>query len=391
MKLAGRGHVTNCGSSSADGFCTDSCAEASPMTSTRPPDHDASRRRASRDVQTAAEPDGSHADRPARRVGIFHESSGAVVMVGGRCLALRRGDEWVFPKGHLEAGERPEQAAIREVREETGLEVRIVRPIGTTRYEFDGSGSGDHRKRVHWFLAERTGGALRPEAPFTEAVLLDRGGVAAVLTHQADRELAARAFDIVDANSLGSRPRDQGREAETDPAPPAPDRFPNVVEIVVEIPRGSRNKYEWDEDANVLRLDRVLSSSVFYNFDYAFVDGTRVEDGDHTDALLLVDEPIFPGCHVEARPVGGLEMSDENGFDFKVLCVAVGDPLYRHVTRLDQIEPHRLLEIENFFATYKLLENKEVDVVGWRDVDRASELLLLDRARYVSEGREASS
>jgi inorganic pyrophosphatase len=354
------------------------------MTSTRPPDPDASRRRASRDVQSAAEHDRSPADRPARLVGIFHESSGAVVMVAGRCLVLRRGDEWVFPKGHLEAGERPEQAAIREVREETGLEVRILRPIGTTRYEFDGSSSGDHRKRVHWFLAERTGGALRPEAPFTEAVLLDAAGVAALLTHESDRELAGRAFAMMDAPSPAAR-FDRAQQEDV----PAPDQFPQVIEIIVEIPRGSRNKYEWDENAGVLRLDRVLSSSVFYNFDYAFVEGTRAEDGDHTDALLLVDEPIFPGCHVQARPVGGLEMSDEHGFDFKVLCVAVGDPLYRHVTRLEQIEPHRLREIENFFATYKLLENKEVNVVGWRDVDRAAEVLLTDRTRHASEGRRS--
>src|SRR5690242_12207256 len=99
------------------------------------------------------------------------------------------------------------------------------------------------------------------------------------------------------------------------------DGFPERLEIVVEIPRGSRNKYEWDEDAGVFRLDRVLSSAVFYNFDYGFVVGTRGGDGDHTDALLIIDEPTFPGCHVWARPIGGLEMRDEHGFDFKVLCV----------------------------------------------------------------------
>lgn len=140
----------------------------------------------------------------ARRVGIFHESAGAVVMVDGRCLALRRGDEWVFPKGHLEADERPEDAAVREVREETGLDVRIVRPIGTTRYEFDGPGTGDHRKRIHWFLAERVGGTIQLEPPFTEVVLLDRGGVGAVLTHEADRELAERAFEAAGAVDLES-------------------------------------------------------------------------------------------------------------------------------------------------------------------------------------------
>ena len=105
----------------------------------------------------------------------------------------------------------------------------------------------------------------------------------------------------------------------------APARIPDVVEIVVEIPRGSRNKYEYDEEAHVYRLDRVLSSAVFYNFDYGFIEGTRAGDGDHTDALLVIDEPTFTGCHVWARPIGGLEMRDEKGFDFKVLCVAIGD------------------------------------------------------------------
>ena len=142
------------------------------------------------------------------------------------------------------------------------------------------------------------------------------------------------------------------------------DEFPGVVEIVVEIPRGSRNKYEYDEEAGVYRLDRVLSSAVFYNFDYGFIEGTRAGDGDHTDALLVIDEPTFTGCHVWARPIGGLEMRDEQGFDFKVLCVALGDPHQQHIERLDQVRPHRLVEIEHFFETYKMLENKSVDVVG---------------------------
>jgi inorganic pyrophosphatase len=163
------------------------------------------------------------------------------------------------------------------------------------------------------------------------------------------------------------------------------DQFPDVVEIVVEIPRGSRNKYEFDEVAKVFRLDRVLSSAVFYNFDYGFIEGTRADDGDHTDALLIIDEPTFTGCHVWARPVGGLEMHDEMGFDFKVLCVALGDPHQRHIERLDQVRPHRLVEIENFFQTYKLLEKKQVDIDGWRDRDRAHEVLRGDRDRFRAE------
>ena len=175
-----------------------------------------------------------------------------------------------------------------------------------------------------------------------------------------------------------AHPVDPGRR-------PGPDDFPEVIEIVVEIPRGSRNKYEWDEHMGAIRLDRVLSSAVFYNFDYAFVEDTRAQDGDHTDALLLVQEPVYPGVHVWARPVGGLEMTDEHGFDFKVLCVAIGDPLYAHVARLEDVAPHRLTEIEHFFATYKLLENKHVEVLGWSGVERARAVLLEDRDRYRAE------
>jgi inorganic pyrophosphatase len=166
-------------------------------------------------------------------------------------------------------------------------------------------------------------------------------------------------------------------------------RFPDEVEIVVEIPRGSRNKYEYDEKAAVYRLDRVLSSAVFYNFDYGYVDGTRADDGDHTDALLIIDEPTFTGCHVWGRPVGVLEMRDEKGADFKILCVAVGDPNQAHIREMDQMRPHRLVEIEHFFQTYKLLEDKTVDVVGWRDSARALEILRHDRDAWEREQSEA--
>lgn len=130
-----------------------------------------------------------------RPVTIFHESAGAVVMVGDRCLALRRGGEWVFPKGHLERGERPENAAIREVHEETGLEARILQPIGSTRYEFGAPVDPAHRKRVYWFLAEGDANAIRLEPPFSEAAVLDREEAGRILTHETDRELAERAFD----------------------------------------------------------------------------------------------------------------------------------------------------------------------------------------------------
>jgi inorganic pyrophosphatase len=161
------------------------------------------------------------------------------------------------------------------------------------------------------------------------------------------------------------------------------------MEVVIEIPAGSRNKYEYDETAGVIRLDRVLSSAVFYNFDYGYIEGTRADDGDHTDAMLLIDEPTFPGCRVWARPVGGLQMADEKGDDFKVLCVALGDPLWQHVEDLDAVSPHRLREIEHFFETYKVLEDKQVEVRGWDDVGAALVVLAADRARWLGEQRDA--
>jgi inorganic pyrophosphatase len=167
----------------------------------------------------------------------------------------------------------------------------------------------------------------------------------------------------------------------------AASQFPDVIEAVVEIPTGSRNKYEFDEHAGVYRLDRVLSAAVHYAFDYGFVDETRADDGDHTDIMLLIREPTFTGCHVWARPVAGLEMSDENGRDFKILCVAIADPQYRHIKDIGDVSEQRLLEIEHFFATYKLLENKAVEVLGWRSRDEALAVLRQDRERWTREGR----
>src|SRR4051812_9207919 len=132
-------------------------------------------------------------------------------------------------------------------------------------------------------------------------------------------------------------------------AMPHADAFPEVVEINVEIPRGSRNKYEYDEEAGVYRLDRVLSSAVFYNFDYGFIEGTRADDGDHTDALLIIDEPTFTGCHVWARPIGGLEMRGEKRVDFKGLGGAPRDAPPQPTPRLQQAPPHSVGGIEKFF------------------------------------------
>jgi inorganic pyrophosphatase len=155
----------------------------------------------------------------------------------------------------------------------------------------------------------------------------------------------------------------------------------------IEIPRGSRNKYEYDERAGRFRIDRVLYSSVHYPTDYGFIPDTLAEDGDHLDILVLVEEPTFPGCLIETRPLGGLDMADEKGSDFKVLAVPVGDPRFAHVLRLDQVGAHWLREIETFFATYKLLEPKQTEVLGWHDLSEARRVIEECRARYRSVER----
>jgi inorganic pyrophosphatase len=147
---------------------------------------------------------------------------------------------------------------------------------------------------------------------------------------------------------------------------------PGLVEVVVEIPRGSRNKYEFDHERGVLVLDRVLYSSVHYPTDYGFIPGTLALDGDALDALVVVDEPTFPGCHIVARPIGVLDMRDEKGTDNKILAVPIGDPRFASIRDLHDIDPHWLKEIENFFQTYKALEDKWTDLVGWEDAAAAA-------------------
>lgn len=160
----------------------------------------------------------------------------------------------------------------------------------------------------------------------------------------------------------------------------------DLVSAFIEIPRGSRNKYEYDEETGVWHLDRVLFSSVHYPTDYGWVPNTLAEDGDHLDILVLVQEPTFPGCMIEARPLGGLDMSDEAGRDFKILAVPEGDPRFSHYKKLDDVGPHWLKEIETFFQTYKLLEDKETEVLGWRNREVAIEEIRSARERYKQAG-----
>jgi inorganic pyrophosphatase len=155
------------------------------------------------------------------------------------------------------------------------------------------------------------------------------------------------------------------------------------IDVVVEIPRGSRNKYEYDHEAHVIRLDRRLFTATAYPADYGFIPETLSEDGDPLDALVLLDEPTFPGCWVSARPVGIFWMSDDKGPDAKVLCVPAGDARWAGIHDLDGLPDHLTDEIGHFFEVYKELEpGKHSDVRGWEGAAAAAGEIEACRTRF---------
>ncbi len=153
------------------------------------------------------------------------------------------------------------------------------------------------------------------------------------------------------------------------------------VVALVEVPKGSRNKYEYDESWGRLRLDRVLYSPLHYPADYGFIPGTLAEDGDHLDVLIVTHEPTYPGCLVPVRPVGVLDMRDEKGRDQKILAVPAVDPRFAEVVDLPHLPPHFLAEIEHFFQVYKALEAKDTEIYGWSGAEEARRIVALARRR----------
>lgn len=150
---------------------------------------------------------------------------------------------------------------------------------------------------------------------------------------------------------------------------------PDVVNAIIEIPKGSSNKYEIDVETGVVRLDRVLYSPLFYPYDYGFIPQTVYTDGDPLDLLVLISHPTFPGCVVEVRPIGILGMRDEKGRDDKVLAVATRDPRFSGIMSLEDMGEHTRKEIVHFFEVYKELEDKTVEVLGWEGAETAKELI----------------
>jgi inorganic pyrophosphatase len=155
------------------------------------------------------------------------------------------------------------------------------------------------------------------------------------------------------------------------------------IEAVIEIPKGSRNKYEIDHETGAVWLDRTLFTATQYPADYGFVPGTLAEDADPLDVLVLLEEATFPGCHIWVRPVGVFWMRDEKGPDAKVLCVPSRDPRWEQVRDLDDLSPHLLAEISHFFDVYKTLEpGKETETRGWDRAEVAAKVIEESRRRY---------
>ncbi|HSZ43463.1 MAG TPA: inorganic diphosphatase [Trebonia sp.] len=153
-------------------------------------------------------------------------------------------------------------------------------------------------------------------------------------------------------------------------------------DIIVEIPQGSRNKYEMDHASGRIRLDRMLFTSTRYPLDYGFIPDTLAEDGDPLDALVMLEEPTFPGCYVHARPVAVFWMHDEHGPDAKILTVPADDPRALAIQNLDDVPAHLRAEIGHFFDIYKEIEpGKSTDVRGWQGRVAAEQVVKEARAR----------
>lgn len=150
---------------------------------------------------------------------------------------------------------------------------------------------------------------------------------------------------------------------------------PEVVYAVIEIPKGSRNKYEYDKDMEAFALDRVLYSPFHYPAEYGIIPQTLYDDGDPMDIIVLMEQPTFPGCVIETRPIGIMRMIDGDDNDDKILGVPVNDPRFKDVKDIDDVPEHLLEEIAHFFKEYKHLEGKTTEVLGWENAQKALEAI----------------
>jgi inorganic pyrophosphatase len=170
----------------------------------------------------------------------------------------------------------------------------------------------------------------------------------------------------------------------------AGEKAPEIVTAVIEIPKGSQNKYEYDEKRGVFALDRVLYSPMHYPLDYGFIPGTRSEDGDHLDVMVIGSDPVFTGCVVDVRPVGLLEMVDSGEKDYKILAVQVQNPRLARIKDIKDVETwngHLLKEIAHFMESYKHLEGKKAEVAEWQNAEVAQKEILDAMAAFEAESK----
>ena len=157
---------------------------------------------------------------------------------------------------------------------------------------------------------------------------------------------------------------------------PAGEGAPELVNAVVEVPVGSRNKYEYEPELGLIARDRVLPGSVRYPTDYGFIPSTLTDDGEPLDVMVAAYDPVFPGCVLRVRPVGVLDVTDESGPDHTILAVPDDDPRFADIRTLDDLPDQNLREIEQFYATYKRLEgDEEVEINGWLSHKEAYEII----------------
>ena len=164
---------------------------------------------------------------------------------------------------------------------------------------------------------------------------------------------------------------------------PAGKDAPEIVNVIIEVPRNSSNKYEYDKEFGVIKLDRVLYSAVHYPGDYGFIPRTLHEDNDPLDILVRINEPTFPGCQITCRPIGVLKMLDKGEPDEKILAVPSDDPYHHDIYDIADMPPHYLREIEHFFGIYKDLEGKRVEIQGWEKSEAAFKVIQRSIERYA--------
>eukprot|EP00472_Partenskyella_glossopodia_P013378 CAMPEP_0197541244 /NCGR_PEP_ID=MMETSP1318-20131121/67052_1 /TAXON_ID=552666 /ORGANISM="Partenskyella glossopodia, Strain RCC365" /LENGTH=283 /DNA_ID=CAMNT_0043100397 /DNA_START=210 /DNA_END=1061 /DNA_ORIENTATION=- len=261
------------------------------------------------------------------------------------------------------------------------------------KHEHSTGDNFNYTRHFDWLSVAAAATAMAGFGLASKAALADKEGADDDIKLQIDTAAeTATGTKESDASSTASSEEEGASRQHSRSAYSVPigSRMPDEVSCFVEVSKGSRNKYEWDEKLGHIVLDRVLHSAVFYPHNYGFVPQTLCGDGDPLDVLIMGPDPLEPGCFVDVRPIGYLVMQDEKGMDEKLLAVAAKDPRLYEVRTLRNVPEHVLREITQFFESYKMLEkNKWVKVGGWKGTVDAK-LLIESTHREYKKGKKSS-